>query len=78
LDIQFEKLLAACNDGKISPVNVETEISDVVGSRRIETDIWIIIRCSHGSAGQIAELTGHITGTTITRRLRCRTRDRDS
>ena len=41
------EILAACNNRKVCPVNIETEIPNIIRGSRIQTDIWIIIRGSH-------------------------------
>ena len=63
------EILATCDDGKVGPVDVETEVSNIVDGTGIKTDVRIVVRCFHGGprSSQIAELAGHITGTTSIR-----------
>ena len=72
-------ILAAGNDGEVSPVNIEAEIPNVIGSSGVKTDVGIIVRCSHlGSGGsQVTELTGHITRTTAVGGISWRTGNGD-
>lgn len=41
------RLLAAGNDGEICPMDIETQITDVVGLGGIETDIRIVVGSFH-------------------------------
>jgi len=75
------ELLCTSDNSEISPMYIETQVSNITFIVRIQTDVRIVIIYSHcgdtGGSGQIAELTCHISAGTAVRSNGLRTRNRD-
>jgi hypothetical protein len=62
------KLLCARNDTEISPVDVETEVSDEIGCTRVQAQVRIIVEGGSNAffiGSQVSELAGHVSSLTI-------------
>ena len=73
------KILGTGNRSKVCPMNIETEIPNIVRRITVQANVWIVICCSHFLPGrcQVTELTCHVSSATSFRGNLVGTRNRD-